>query len=67
MPIEAGSEIYLLPLLVKETAEKVSTLNSGKTNPRFRVSILSMDDSPERSEAFDLSSRSLVFDCMNLG
>jgi hypothetical protein len=53
MSIEVGSEIDLLPLLVKETVEKVSALNSGKTNPGSRISILSMDGSPQRSGAFD--------------
>jgi hypothetical protein len=48
MSIEVGSEIDLLPLLVKETVEKVSVLNSGKTNPGSRVSILLVDSSPQK-------------------
>jgi len=67
MSIEAGSEIDLLPLLVKETIEKVSSLNSGKTNSGSRILILSMDVSPQRSSVFYFSSRSSVFDCVDLG
>ena len=58
MPIEAGSEIDLLPLLVEETVVKVLVLNSGNTNSGSRVSILSIDVSLKRSWVFDRSSRS---------
>jgi hypothetical protein len=65
--IEIGIEVDILPLLVKQTVEKVSALNSVKTNSGSRISILSMDDFPQRSGAFEFSSRSLVFNCVNLG
>ena len=67
MSIEGGSETGLLPLLAKETNEKVSVLKLGKTNPSSRVSIRLIDSSPQRSGVFDFSGRSLVFDCVNLG
>jgi len=67
MSIEVGSEKDLLPLLVKETVEKVSALDSGKTNPGSKVTILLVDSYLQKGGVFDLSSRSLVFDGVNLG
>jgi len=51
--IEVGSDMDLLPLLVKEIIENVSVLKLGMTKPGFRVSIPSTGSSPQRGGVFD--------------